>query len=130
MERQVNAANVKRELWETPRTEFEMFVPNEYIAACADDGHYELLPGAVAEPSAKFYLDYNRNGIYDAGSEANWVNTSNTGREPGENAISYWGWKQVNDRPDTSTRYRLFQVQNDGQYKAYGEQWVTNKNHS
>lgn len=123
--------NATKERWQTPRTAFERFVTDRYVAACADEGHYELLPGAIAEPSAQFVLDWNRNGIYDQNPDGqHQVNTSGTQQTPADNAISYWGWRIYGDQVDEMTRYRLFQVQNEKQYKAYGEQWVSNRNHS
>ena len=44
--------------------------------------------------------------------------------------VSYWGW-DLDDAPLFATRYRLFQLDKGGDhYVAYGEQWVSNRNHS
>lgn len=90
MEKQVT---VKKELWESPRTEFEMFVPDMYCKIC-EEGHWEsILSAAGYGSNAKFYIDENGNKRLDSNEEANRVTTdaSKGGMEFPANSIK-WGW--------------------------------------
>lgn len=119
--------DVMKEKWETPRTVYEGFVVDQYIAVCVDDGHFEIDDTAVAvESSDHFWLDYNRNGILDdSDKQYKTVTSNNSGKDPNED-ISYWAWN-INGDP---TRYRFFQLQNGNQWIGYKEIYVSNKNHS
>ena len=121
--------NATKERWQTPRTAFEQFVTDRYVAACKDTGEFVVDPNAISEPSGKYYLDYNRNGILDPDEKNNkFVNCD--GSSAGITDVSYWGW-DLDDAPLFATRYRLFQLDKGGDhYVAYGEQWVSNRNHS
>lgn len=123
--------NATKERWQTPRTAFERFVTDRYVAACADTGNWEVSDQATSIPYGKYYLDLNHNGILDLSEKNDKDNLKNSnqvsGREVNEN-ISYWGWEQNN----LSVRYRVFpllQGQSD-HWAAFEERWVSNRNHS
>lgn len=117
-----------KEKWETPRTVYEGFMVDQYIAVCEDEGHFEVDDSAVAvEPGEHFWLDYNRNGILDESEKKNKAVTSNKSQKVPNEAVSYWAWN-INGDP---TRYRFFELQPNGnQWIGYKEIYVSNKNHS
>ena len=122
-----------KEKWTEPQTLIEEFVPNEYIAACKDDGHYELLPNAIPDDSqTKYYLDKNWNQILDYDEMGNGVQVTTSASaydKITDNSISYWGWK-VDKNGTISDMLRLFDTGNGQIYVAYQRQWVSNKNMS
>lgn len=122
-----------KEKWTEPQTLIEEFVPNEYIAACVDDGHYELLPNAVPDTSeTKYYLDKNWNQILDSDEMGNGVQVTTSASaydKITDNSISYWGWR-VDKDGTISDMLRLFDTGNHQTFVAYERKWVSNKNMS
>lgn len=83
-------ATVKKELWESPRTEFEMFVPDMYCKNCEGLGHWEVvMKPENFHPSTQFYID-NGNGYFDKGDRWATTDANAPGGITSEN-ISY-GW--------------------------------------
>lgn len=125
--------DVMKERWEAPRTVYEGFVVDQYVAACVETGEWRPKPDAEPYPSkTKFALDNApENGHADDNEIKNFV-TTNAANQPITN-ISYWGWEIIgtggNAYVNEANRFRLFQtVQNPQQYLAYEDEWVTNKN--
>lgn len=119
-----------KEKWTEPQTLIEEFVPNEYIAACKDDGHYELLPNAEPDPSDTFYyLDKNWNQKLDSDEMGNGIKVTTSASafdKITDNSISYWGWRVENGT--VSDMLRLFYTGNGNLYVAFRREWVSNKN--
>lgn len=82
--------NTMKKQWETPRTEFEGFVPNMYCSNC--DGYWEITEAAGFPPSTKFYVDFDGDKFLDSEEKDDWKNTdgSPTGIVQG---TRYWGWE-------------------------------------
>ena len=124
-------ATVKKELWESPRTEFEMFVPDMYCKSC-EGGHWvtEMNPAGF-DHNTKFCIDSNNNKLLDPNEANDWKNTDGTygGLKFDENEIR-WGW--VKDNATGAPNIALFPNQkgsNDHYYAYYKEDvWFeTNK---
>ena len=117
--------NATKERWQTPRTAFERFVTDRYVAAC--DKYTVIEEAEQVHPGEHFWLDHNNNGYLDSEDKSYApVTTNNSGHDPNPN-ISYWAWL-ISD-PNGIQRFRVFQLQNDKQWGAYNEVDVT-PNHS
>lgn len=123
-----------KEKWTEPKTTIEEFIPNEYIAACVDNGQYEILPNAIPDSNdTKYCIDMNRNQQLDADEMRNGVQVTTSAsaydKLDKENATSYWGWRVVNGEP-SNNMLRLFDTGNGSIFVAFERKWVSNKNNS
>lgn len=108
--------NTMKKQWETPRTEFEGFVPNMYCVNCDGLGHWEtVMDPQPFHPSTKFYIDDNGNKRYEEGVDKR-VTTAND--NPGgltADKISYgWVEGQTSGEPNIA-----FINKNQSVYYAY-----------
>lgn len=120
--------NATKERWQTPRTAFERFVTDQYVAACVDTGKFVLDPNAISEPNGHYYLDLDWDGILDPEERNEKPKNSEQvkGKEV-DTSTSYWGWNVNN----TAIRHRLFPLTKGGDHwAAFEERWVSNRNHS
>lgn len=124
-------ATVKKELWKSPRTDFEMFMPDMYCKSC-EGGHWETVTYPTGfSPNTKFCIDFNGNKRLDPNEANDWKNTDGTvGNMEFEEDKIMWGW--VKDKATGAPNIALFPKPgstNDHYYAYYQEDvWFeTNK---
>lgn len=94
----------------TPQLSVQEFIPNEFVAGCSPQ---EMVEGvSQSYPHDQFYIDYDRNGIYNSYVDGG-LRNSNQVNQKKLTGVYYPGWYK-NDDLSQPPQYILMQMSQSG----------------